>query len=65
MEITQGNVLNFQPSELRSDLNSKTISAVDDVGLEEDPVLVQSMRGIVLTAAHVLAGATDSEESEW
>jgi len=64
MEITQGNVLSTQTVEPLLEMKSKTLKEIEDTP-EVDPVLVQSVRGIVLTAAHVLAGATDSEESEW
>jgi hypothetical protein len=62
MEITQGKILSQQHTEPRRNTSLFSDKVVESV---EDPVLAQSLRGIVLTAAGVLAGATDSEESEW
>lgn len=58
MEMTQGSVLQLP------EVAEKFISK-EETPQEEDAALNQSVRAIVLSAAHVLAGATDSEESEW
>jgi hypothetical protein len=65
MEMTQGNVLQLpEVVETRSD--SFKFSSKEEIPADEnDSSLNQSLRAIVLSAAHVLAGATDSEESEW